>query len=139
MKAKLVDGVLNYSPKQVKINNIDYIPPTDEWLNNNGYKEVEYTEPPQDDNQYTSSWKETKTKIKQVWNISHKTTNVERREREYETRLCIEYQNETITVDIANRKVMQYEAENIDMSELKNKIHEAKETIRAEFPEENEE
>lgn len=137
MKAKLIDGTLHYAPKMAKVDNTDFIPPTEEWLKKNGYKEVEYTEMPQDDNQYASSWKEEKDKIVQVWTISHKTNNMERRERAYETKSCIEYQGETITVDMANKLVIQYEIENIDMTDLKEKIHSAKEEIRAEYPEEN--
>lgn len=145
MKAKLVNGVLEYAPTIAKVGRTDHIPPTDEWLRQNGYKDVVFTDPPVGEDEYEPSWEEHENEIVRVWTISHVITNIEKRQQAYETRPCVRYETaengtpsneiKMLTVDEANKRVQQYEAEGIDMSDLKLRIHLAKERIREEFPE----
>lgn len=69
MYGKLENGILTYAPNGVEIDNTWYIPPTDDQLVELGYKPIEFTPQPEPKENYyfTSLWKETKTKIKQVW------------------------------------------------------------------------
>lgn len=65
-------------------------------------------------------------------------TPTELRERAYETVKCITYENEQLTVDEANKKWQEYQAEgNEKAAELTTLIATAKANIRAEYPEEN--
>lgn len=63
-------------------------------------------------------------------------TPKERREAEYETRQCIVYDGESLTVDAANQLYLAYMAEGqTDRAQaLGARIAAAKESIRAEFP-----
>lgn len=59
----------------------------------------------------------------------------ELRERAYETRKVITFDGETLTVDEANKRWQEYQAENSEKaSELTALIAAAKEAIREEFP-----
>ncbi|MCL2079404.1 MAG: hypothetical protein FWH17_06110 [Oscillospiraceae bacterium] len=61
----------------------------------------------------------------------------ELRKREYATKECVEWWDSLYTIDAANLHIWQYEAENIDMSELKQIVHEQKEIIRAKYPDDD--
>lgn len=62
-------------------------------------------------------------------------TPAELRERAYETVKCITYENEQLTVDEANKKWQEYQAEgNEKATELTQLIHTAKENIREQYP-----
>lgn len=64
-------------------------------------------------------------------------TPTELRERAYETELCIDWDGAVLTVDGANRKWQEYQAEGSDKAaELTALIAAAKEAIRERFPEE---
>ena len=59
----------------------------------------------------------------------------ELREKAYETRKVISFEDELMTIDEANKRWQEYQAEsNSKASELTNLIASAKEAIRAEFP-----
>lgn len=65
-------------------------------------------------------------------------TPTEFRERAYETVKCITYENEQLTVDEANKKWQEYQAEgNEKAAEITTLIAAAKASIRAEYPDEN--
>ena len=65
-------------------------------------------------------------------------TPAELRERAYETVKCITYENEQLTVDEANKKWQEYQAEgNEKAAEITTLIAAAKASIRAEYPDEN--
>lgn len=63
-------------------------------------------------------------------------TNKEKRERAYETRACVEYDGQTLTVDAANKLYLAYSAEGqMERAQaLSTLIAVAKAGIRAEFP-----
>ena len=62
-------------------------------------------------------------------------TPSELRERAYETVKCITYENEQLTVDEANKKWQDYQAEgNEKATVLTQLIHTAKENIREQYP-----
>lgn len=63
-------------------------------------------------------------------------TNKEKREQAYETRACVEYDGQTLTVDAANKLYLAYSAEGQmeRAQELSTLIAVAKAEIRAEFP-----
>lgn len=63
-------------------------------------------------------------------------TNKEKREQEYETRACVEYDGQLLTVDAANKLYLAYSAEGQTerAQELSTLIAVAKAGIRAEFP-----
>ena len=62
-------------------------------------------------------------------------TPSELRERAYETVKCITYENEQFTVDEANKKWQDYQAEgNEKATVLTQLIHTAKENIREQYP-----
>lgn len=63
-------------------------------------------------------------------------TNKEKREQAYETRACVEYDGQTLTVDAANKLYLAYSAEGqtARAQELSTLIAVAKAAIRAEFP-----
>ena len=62
-------------------------------------------------------------------------TPTELRERAYETVKCITYENGQLTVDEANKKWQEYQAEGSEKStELTQLIHTAKENIRNQYP-----
>nr|CAI9751481.1 hypothetical protein DGKKSRWO_DGKKSRWO_CDS_0190 [uncultured phage]CAI9752368.1 hypothetical protein CVNMHQAP_CVNMHQAP_CDS_0191 [uncultured phage] len=62
-------------------------------------------------------------------------TPTELRERTYETVKCITYENEQLTVDEANKKWQEYQAEgNTKATELTQLIRTAKESIRQQYP-----
>lgn len=62
-------------------------------------------------------------------------TPTELRERAYETVKCITYENEQLTVDEANKKWQEYQAEGGTKAvELTQLIHTAKEGIRQQYP-----
>lgn len=72
MLAKLVNGVLQYAPKKIYIENQLVFNPTDEQLKAQGYKEVENTEAPSvltKTQTAVSSYVEQDEKIVQQWNI----------------------------------------------------------------------
>lgn len=63
-------------------------------------------------------------------------TPTELRERAYETVKCITYENEQLTVDEANKKWQEYQAEgNEKAAEITTLIAAAKASIRTEYPE----
>ena len=65
-------------------------------------------------------------------------TPEELRERAYETEKVISYEGKMLTVDEANRKWQEYQAEgNIKANELTTLIANAKATIREQYPDEN--
>ena len=62
-------------------------------------------------------------------------TPTELRERTYETEKCISYAGETLTVDEANKRWQEYQAEgNIKATELTSLIATAKVAIRQQYP-----
>lgn len=63
-------------------------------------------------------------------------TNKEKREQAYETRACVEYDGQTLTVDAANKLYLAYSAEGqtARAQELSTLIAVAKAGIRAELP-----
>ena len=63
-------------------------------------------------------------------------TNKEKREQAYETRACVEYDGQTLTVDAANKLYLAYSAEGqtARAHELSTLIAVAKAGIRAELP-----
>ena len=63
-------------------------------------------------------------------------TNKEKREQEYETRACVEYDGQMLTVDAANKLYLAYSAEGQTerAQELSTLIAMAKAAIRTEFP-----
>lgn len=63
-------------------------------------------------------------------------TNKEKREQAYETRACVEYDGQTLTVDAANKLYLAYSAEGQTerAQALSTLIAVAKAAIRAEFP-----
>lgn len=63
-------------------------------------------------------------------------TNKEKREQAYETRACVEYDGQTLTVDAANKLYLAYSAEGQTerAQELSTLIAMAKAEIRTEFP-----
>lgn len=65
-------------------------------------------------------------------------TPTELRERAYETVKCVTYENEQLTVDEANKKWQEYQAEgNEKAAEITALIAAAKASIRTEYPEKN--
>ena len=65
-------------------------------------------------------------------------TTEELRERAYETDKVIRYEGKMLTVDEANRKWQEYQAEgNSKANELTTMIANAKATIREQYPDEN--
>ena len=79
MLAKLINGVIQYAPKKIYIDNKLVFNPTDEQLKSQGYKEVENTEKP---NVVTktqtaiSSYIEQDGKIVQQWSIEASQPNL---------------------------------------------------------------
>lgn len=72
MLAKLINGVIQYAPKKIYIDNKLVFNPTDEQLKAQGYKEVENTEAPSvltKTQTAVSSYVEQDEKIVQQWNI----------------------------------------------------------------------
>lgn len=67
---------------------------------------------------------------------SSKLTSREKREQAYETRACVEYDGQTLTVDAANKLYLAYSAEGQmeRAQELSTLIAVAKADIRAEWP-----
>lgn len=72
MYAKLQNGMLRSAPKTVQWNGCTVNNPSDDKLVELGYKPVRYTDMPEnivEGKHYESSWEETETEIKQVWNL----------------------------------------------------------------------
>lgn len=69
--AKLIDGVISYSPNPIFIGEHWVGNPTPEMLIAEGYKPVIYTNPPETQPGYiaTPDWAETETEIVQVWTV----------------------------------------------------------------------
>ena len=68
--AKLKDGALEYAPKGIELEGGAWqIPPSAEWMAENGFKLVTYTEQPEPEEgyYYESGWEETDTEIVQTW------------------------------------------------------------------------
>ena len=135
MYGKIVGGQLEYAPADIIINNTKYIPATEGALKSQGYKEIVYTDYPQDGNTYTEAWTETDV-ITQTWVLDHELIPQERREYCYETEKVIRWGNGLITVDEANKMWMEYMAEgNTEKTaELSALIAEAKADIRERYP-----
>jgi len=69
-------------------------------------------------------------------------TPAELRELAYETHKCVEFEGQMLTVDEAEKKFWQYYPDNSKSSiaeELRTLISDAKDDIRQEYPDENEE
>ena len=67
---KMIDGVLEIAPKvAVFEDGTQQIPPSKSWLENAGYKPLEYTAmpDPKENYSYSFAWEEKDGKIVQVW------------------------------------------------------------------------
>lgn len=129
-------------------NEMEYAPSTltdKQTLYSQGYQPVEDTNRPSDyaDYDYTYEWQDIKKKFVRVWIRGEKKPdlrpNKEKREEAYETRKCISWEGENLTVDEAVKLWYEYTAEGRDMNALTIAIEEAKNKIREEFPDENSE
>lgn len=69
--AKLENGRIQYAPNPIRVENDMIGNPTDDVYVAQGYKPVEYTEPPQVPVGYGTvmSWEETETGIVQTWTL----------------------------------------------------------------------
>lgn len=68
--AKMKDGALEFAPKMCEdADGTQHIPPSAEWMAENGFKKMEYTEPgePEEGYHYEAHWEERTDKIVQVW------------------------------------------------------------------------
>jgi len=137
-----------YAPKNIRIGDTWYIPALPEDLTRAGYYEIQTTPYPQDDKTYDSRWEIQEDKIVQVWYevpapIDPRTP-AEKREEQYETKLCIvfpENSNDLITIDDGVKLVYEYQCENTEVAAsivtyLKAQITEQKAIIRQEIPDE---
>lgn len=72
MLAKLVNGVLSYAPRKIIVDGKTIFNPTDEVLKEQGYKEMQTTDMPDDAPEgklYVSSWTDAGDTIQQVWTL----------------------------------------------------------------------
>lgn len=70
MYGKIQNGELIASPNMVQIENTYYLPPPKQWLEDNGYKLIEETEPQNGEDIYTYEYDEENDKYLQVWSRS---------------------------------------------------------------------
>lgn len=71
--AKIVDGVISYEPKKIKIGSMLIFNPTDEVLKEQGYKEVQTSDmldDAQDGKIYVPSYEDKGDRIEQVWELA---------------------------------------------------------------------
>lgn len=68
MYGKIQNGELIASPNMVQIENTYYLPPPKQWLEDNGYKLIEETEPQNGEDIFT--WIDDGDKIIQEWSFS---------------------------------------------------------------------
>ena len=66
---KLIDGEIVFAPNPIKVNNYYIGNPSGEIYKSQGYKELEYTDPPEVEDGYEaiSGWEELEDKIVQIW------------------------------------------------------------------------
>lgn len=143
---KLVFSRLEYAPKNAQINGTWYIPATGEQLISIGYYEIVDTPYPTDGKNYQGTWEVQGTQLVRVWteipDPPDTRTPAEKREHEYETRLCVvfpENSNELITIDNGVKLVYEYSCETTEVASeivnyLKEQITTQKALIREEFP-----
>ena len=143
---KLVGQSLQYAPKNIDIDGTWYIPASGEQLISQGYYFIVDTPYPIDGKNYAMSWKIEGTNLIKVWteipDPPDTRTPAEKREHEYETRLCVvfpENSNELITIDEGVKLVYEYSCETTEIAAqivtyLKGQITEQKAIIRQEFP-----
>lgn len=68
--AKLIDGEPIFAPRTITIGQTHYNPTPAEWLAENGYKLVRYTEAPEQEGYYAEqNWTETDDEIVQTWEL----------------------------------------------------------------------
>lgn len=134
---KIEKGVLVYAPKNITVGGRTYIPGTEKAYIEAGYKPIEDVPYPTDGNVYEHSWKETKTKIKGVWTLTHELTPAERRELAYQTEKVCTYEEEEYTCDEMESLFYKYFAETgkeEKCADIKAVITAGKEHIREEYP-----
>ena len=144
---KLINGNLIYAPLNLQIDNTWYIPATKEQYIHENYLEIIDTEQPTP-GFYTYHWEQQNDKIVKVWEKQEDPidtrTPAQKREQEYQTRLCILFpaNSETyITIDDAVKLVYEYSCEETDKAReivqyLKEIITVCKQEIREEYPDE---
>lgn len=142
---RLVDNNLEYAPRNVEIDNTWYIPAGEEQFLQAGYYPIENTFYPQDGKIYSSSWELRDNKIVQVWMEIPEPPDTripaEKREEQYETKECIVYNGDVVTIDEAVKLVYEYSCENTEtanelVEDLKEQITTQKAIIRREYPNE---
>ena len=72
MLAKLINGAISYAPKKIIIDGKTIFNPGEELLKEQGYKELQTTDMPDDapeNNLYVSSWTDAGETIQQVWTL----------------------------------------------------------------------
>lgn len=72
MLAKLINGALSYAPKKIIVDGKTIFNPSEELLKEQGYKELQTTEMPDDapeNKLYVSSWTDAGDTIQQVWTL----------------------------------------------------------------------
>lgn len=72
MLAKLINGALSYAPKKIIVDGKTILNPTDTLLKEQGYKELQTTDMPDDapeNKLYVSSWTDAGETIQQVWTL----------------------------------------------------------------------
>lgn len=128
---KLVDNVIEYAPSSM----------TDKQkLYQAGYQPVDDTPIPSDFSEYNYSyiWKENRKRWVKIWVRGSKKPDLrpasEKREVAYQTKYCVSWNEELLTIDQAVKVWYQYTAEGRDMTELSKLIEAEKNKIREEIP-----
>ena len=138
---------IGYAPDSVVIGNKVYREPTAEQYAQVGYYPVCDTPQPDGlfwDYEWQMSKKKDAEQVVRVWSeLPDTRTPEEQRKYAYETRKSIEYNKNMLTVDEAITICLKYLFEETDkakeiIAELSQKITEAKEAIRKEYPDEEE-
>ena len=90
---KLINGAISYAPKKIIIDGKTIFNPTDTFLKEQGYKDVETSEAPAvstQTQQAVSSWQEQADKITQVWELKPAQPNPTAAIQEIQTQAIIE-------------------------------------------------
>ena len=136
---------LEFAPKNIQIDGSWYIPAQHAQLIASGYYLIVDTPYPTDGKNYSLSYEIDGENLVKVWTeIPDTRTPAEKREHEYETKLCVvfpENSNTLITIDDGVKLVYEYSCENTQLAQdivtyLKSQITTQKAAIREDYPDE---